>query len=95
MELINKEDFRYITDKFIEPQRNMKTFNGDGFLCPCNKKHIFGRDDIKVVFEGMNGQFIVQCPDSKAYLVLIKTKMKWGIVFQGFESIAYSDMSLW
>ena len=59
MNLINEEDFLYITGKFMEPQRNMSTFYGDVFLCPCNWKHMFGRDDIKVIFEGMHGQFIV------------------------------------
>ena len=86
--LVNQEEFERLTGNAIPPQRNMNTFKGDVFSCSCGGHHEFGIDNIEILAEGMNGKFVITCPKNSNLTCLIKTKMKWGIVFQGFELIA-------
>jgi len=88
MKIVSKEEFKRLIGNSMPPQRNMNTFNGDRFDCACGSTHAFGIDNIKVIEEGMNGKFVIVCPNNKDILSLIQTKMKWGILYQGLELIA-------
>ena len=45
----------------------------------------FDANMISVITEGLNGRFVVICPHDPQLMSLIKTKMKWGIIYQGLE----------
>jgi len=69
-------------------RRDMSTFNGDNFQCACGSEHTFYTGAIRVLSEGFNGKFVVLCPNNPQTLSLIKTKMKFGIIYQGLQYLA-------
>ena len=88
MKIVNREEFDILAGASMPAQRNMNTFSGDRFRCACGGTHTFGVDNIQVIAEGMNGKFIIQCPNDNNLVIIIKTKMKWGMLYQGLEFIA-------
>lgn len=88
MKLVSEKEFEQLTGAAMPLQRNMSTFRGDNFRCGCGKSHVFGVDNIEVIAEAIGGKFVIQCPNDKDMLSLIKTKMKFGLFYQGLEFIA-------
>ena len=88
MILVKGEEFNTIAGSMMPVRRDMKTFNGDEFECICGKTHVFYKHLIHVLSEGYNGKFLVACPENNNLITLIQTKMKWGILYQGLESLA-------
>ena len=86
--LYDEKSFEKACGKMMPLRRNMSTFNGDKFQCACGSKHTFNSNSISVLSEGSNGRFIVVCPRNPELLSLIKTKMKWGLLYQGLEFLA-------
>ncbi|WOS36714.1 hypothetical protein RP300_00244 [Oligella urethralis] len=88
MILVDERSFEKACGKMMPVRRNMSTFNGDKFKCACGAEHTFDADMISVLTEGLNGRFVVVCPHDSSLLSLIKTKMKWGILYQGLEYLS-------
>jgi hypothetical protein len=88
MNILSETDFEKTCGKMMPLRRDMSTFNGDNFRCACGKEHTFYTYSIKVLSEGFNGKFLVVCPDHQNLLSLIKTKMRFGIMYQGLELLA-------
>ena len=88
----SKDSFARKAGAMMPLRRNMETFNGDKYRCTCGSRHIFNTRTSIVIAEGMNGKFIVVCPDDSNLMSLIQTKMKWGIVYQGLELLAGSEV---
>ena len=71
--------------------RDMSAYNGNPFDCACGKKHIF---DSSLLFfrnyatNGANAKMMVTCPNNSRVSTLIKTKYKFLVVFDKFESLA-------
>ncbi|VTU42973.1 hypothetical protein E5P1_00403 (plasmid) [Variovorax sp. PBL-E5] len=72
-------------------RRNMATFNGDSFKCGCGGEHTFDTAYVPVLLEGFNGRFVVACPRNNELISLIKTKMKFGILYKELELLAAHD----
>ncbi len=85
---VNEEELMTIAGSMMPVRRDMKTFNGDEFECICGKTHVFHKYSIPVLSEGYNGKFLVACPENNNLITLIQTKMKWGLLYQGLESLA-------
>ena len=92
MKLVNEEEFNAIAGRMMPVRRNMKTFNGDKFDCACGATHIFNKDTIFVVSEGLNGKFVFMCPRNENLISVIQTKMKWGIFYTGLEYLAGTEV---
>ena len=92
MNLCDKESFEKACGKMMPLRRDMATFDGDKFQCACGNIHTFN-PTISVLSEGFNGRFVVVCPYNQELLSLIKTKMKWGLLYQGLEYLAGYKMN--
>jgi hypothetical protein len=89
MGLLDEKSFEIEGGNDMMPlRRNMETFNGDKFQCACGNEHTFNSYTISVIGEGLNGRFLMVCPNDSQYISVIKTKMKWGIIYQGLEFLA-------
>lgn len=88
MNILSDSEFEKICGKMMPLRRDMSTFNGDNFQCACGREHTFYSGMISVVSEGFNGKFIVICPDNRQLASLIKTRMKFGIMYQGLQYLA-------
>jgi len=94
MILVSKKDFEQMAGKVMPLRRNMSTFDGENYQCACGDVHEFNSSIALVIAEGLNGKFIITCPIDSSFVSLIKTKMKWGMIYQGLEYIAgYQDDS--
>ena len=92
MKLVDQETFDQMAGDMIPVRRNMSTFDGDTYQCACGGKHSFSSYTMNVIGEGMNGRFIVACPSKPQFLSLIKTKMKFGLIYAGLEYLAGYDV---
>lgn len=88
MALVDVGTFEKMAGKMMPVRRNMSTFDGDSFQCACGKKHSFSSYSMNVISEGMNGKFVIICPSEPQLLSLIKTKMKFGLIYSGLEYLA-------
>jgi len=88
MKLLDEKSFHKICSEMMPLRRNMETFDGDKFQCACGGEHTFSPYTISVLGEGFNGRFLIVCPYDSQYKSLIKTKMKWGMIYQGLELLA-------
>lgn len=88
MSILSQSAFEKACGKMMPLRRDMSTFNGDNFQCACGSDHTFYSGMTSVLSEGFNGKFIVICPDNSRLASLIKTKMKFGILYQGLEYLA-------
>lgn len=85
--IVTEDELEELSGKLIPIQRNTKIFDGDNFECCCGATHVFRTGITNVTHEGLNGRLLLLC-DAKAgevYMVLIKTKMKFGILYKGLE----------
>ena len=88
MKLLDQTRFEKACGRMMPLRRNMDNFNGDGFRCACGSQHTFDTLSILVLTEGFNGRFVVVCPSNPQVVSLIKTRMKWGMIYQGLELVA-------
>lgn len=88
MNIFDEKSFEKACGKMMPVRRNMSTFNGEKFQCACGGEHTFDVNMISVITEGLNGRFVVICPQDPQLMSLIKTKMKWGLLYQGLEYLA-------
>ena len=70
--------------------RDMSIYDGKAFECACGETHNFESwmDVRNFVTTGVNAKMMVVCPNNSHITTLIKTKYKFLVVFNGFESIA-------
>jgi len=85
--IVTEDEFEALAGKLIPIQRNTKIFDNDKFDCCCGRTHVFRSGITNVTHEGQNGRFLLLCDASggEVYMVLIKTKMKFGFFYQGFD----------
>lgn len=93
MNILNEVDFQKTCGKMVPLRRDMSNFDGDNFKCSCGAEHTFYSYSINVLSEGFNGKFLVACPDHPNILSLIKTKMRFGIIYQGLELLAGHEIT--
>ena len=87
MNLVDEATFERKCGKMVPLMRNVSIFDGDHYKCACGESHIFTKGLTPVISEGMNGRFVVLCPNNPQLASLIKTKMKWGFIYKGLEFI--------
>lgn len=90
MKMLDFEDF--LMEAGIQtPTRDMSLYDGKPYECACGKIHTFNAsymDYRNFATNGANALIVVTCPIDGSYSTLIKTKMKFLVVFDGFEVIA-------
>lgn len=70
--------------------RDMSAYEGKPFECACGRSH-----DFQTYYSyrnygttGANAKMVVICPADSNFATLIKTKYKYFVVFDRFESLA-------
>ena len=87
MAFLDESAFENACGKMMPVRRDMSTFIGDKYQCACGREHMFSAVQ-QVLAEGFNGKFLLVCPMDPLVLSLVKTKMKFGIIYQGLELLA-------
>lgn len=87
MEFLDENAFENACGKMMPVRRDMATFLGDKYQCACGREHTFSAVQ-RVLAEGFNGKFLLVCPMDSLVLSLVKTKMKFGVIYQGLEVLA-------
>ena len=88
MSILSGPAFEKACGKMMPLRRDMSTFDGDNFQCACGNEHTFYSGAISVLSEGFNGKFVMICPRDPQLANLIKTKMRFGLIYQGLENLA-------
>jgi len=88
MILLDEKSYEKAIKELMPSRRNMSIFNGDKFLCACGSEHLFYSGVIRVVGEGWNGRFMIECPDNSHYKSLIQTNMMLGFIYRGLKILA-------
>lgn len=83
--ILDEASFSKLCGKQIPLRRDMEVFDGDSYDCACGGSHTFSSVFSLVLSEGFNGRFILVCPNNRRLLSLIKTKMKFGLIYRGLE----------
>lgn len=85
--ILSEDEFEKMGGKMIPLKRDTRIFDGDKYECCCGKTHTFQTGVTNVMFEGLNGRFLLLCDanPSRTFMILIKTKMKFGLLYQGLE----------
>jgi len=70
--------------------RDMSAYEGKVFSCACGEDHEFHSFYSYVNFgtTGVNAKMVVDCPTDSRFATLIKTKYKFLVIFDRFESVA-------
>lgn len=88
MNILSEIAFEKACGKMIPLVRDLSIFEGDIFKCACGQEHTFYSGVISVLSQGFNGKFVVICPNDPQIASLIKTKMRFGVIYQGLEYLA-------
>lgn len=91
MQFLDEDTFEHACGKMIPVRRDMSTFIGDRYQCACGREHTFSAVQ-RVLAEGLNGKFLLVCPMYPQILSLVKTKMKFGVIYQGLELLAGREL---
>ena len=85
--IVTEDALEKLAGRLVPIQRNTKIFDGDEFDCCCGRTHVFQTGITNVTHEGFNGKFILICGAElgRFYMVLIKTRMRFGVLYGGLE----------
>ncbi len=90
MKILDMEEFLIEAGGRL-PHRDMSAYEGKPFDCACGQKHDFQSsymDYRNFATNGANAKMIIVCPNNSNISTLVKTKYKFVVVFDRFESIA-------
>ena len=91
MKNLNMSDFLIEAGmRVLNEPRDMSAYDGKPFQCACGKIHDFQSwmDFRNFVTNGLNAKMMITCPNGQNISTIIKTKYKFLVVFDHFESIA-------
>lgn len=90
MKLLASQEFLITAGIQVPHPRDMSVYDGKPFECACGSMHEFHSfmSHRNFASSGANATIMVSCPLNREIATLIKTKYKFLVVFDRFESLA-------
>ena len=90
MKILGKFDFWAEAGIPLHQARDFSLYDGAPYACACGSTHSFQQFANHQLYgsNGATAKFVVQCPNNDSVVTLIRTKNKFVILFDRFESLA-------